>query len=271
MNKIRCILLATSFISLSCNAQLDLYYPEKHDSLSQEKYDEKIFVLEDCYKNRDPYQISIALLQLKEPSEMVYEIMDEAIVDKPVRCCGFMHYLNNTYSQYSGSKPTRFLSGLDSIHSELLLEKCKLLMDSTDYKFYKSGVDAIVYREYPIKVEKKEESQELIDLKNQLYLIHANDLSYRGFIGANEKVNKNLEHLQAKLDKENQEMIASLLNDEFPKAEVIGELALVPWRVLHHSRDKKFKMKHLDFLRMQVDQGEINGSLLKAYLHKMNR
>ena len=66
-------------------------------------------------------------------------------------------------------------------------------------------------------------------------------------------------------------MIASLLKDEFPKAEIIGELALVPWRVLHHSRDKKFKMKHLDFLRMQVDRREINGSLLKAFLYKMNR
>ncbi len=264
------LIIIIFFIVTPCNAQLDLFYPEKHDSLTEKEYNFTIQALKDSYKKRDSHLIAFALLQLKEKPKFVYKLMDDAIVDNPERCCGTIHYINDTY--YVKGKPKinrKLYPDLDSIYTNLLLEKCKILMDSTDYRAHTKMVETRVYDQKPIKYVKKKVDHEIKDLKNKLYLIHSHDMVYRGLIGANKKISKKLNHLQNEIDLENQRLLIDLLEEDFPKAEIIGNLALVPWEVLHHSQDHKLKMKYLDFIKMQVERGDINASYLKAYVYKM--
>lgn len=259
------VFLLIPFIFFNCNVPEKNYYPVKLDSVSDTLYAQNKHLIDYSYKNRDLFMVGMASAMLGENPEKVFKILNEAIIEDPVRCCGLIHLQNHTYQHQDRSKTISAIDTLDSLKANELWETCKVLMDSTDY-MYRNNELSERYNRKNIKFEKSTVDKALV---KQLELIYLKDRAYRGLIGDSNKVDKKRKRLQKKLDKENLLDLEKILEVEFPSKKEIGDLCRIPYLVLHHCSDIKIKEKYLPFLEAQVLKGDFNGSYLKAYKYRM--
>jgi len=243
------------------------YYPIKTDSVPEKTYNYYKTLLDKAYEKKDLWNIGVSLANMGEGSKKVFQVLNEAIMENPRKCCFYVHMANHTYQFKERKKIITTLDKLSIKETNKIWEKCKVLMDSTEY------ID--IYQELSKRNRNKllpiDSSKLNVSLIRHLESIFEKDQRYRGQIAQHDTIENELWEKQSKLDNENLlDIIIMAEEGDLPSRTEVGDLSYIPWLVLHHSLDIKIKEKFLPLFEQQVKKGDLSKSNLKTYKHRIN-
>jgi hypothetical protein len=245
--------------TINCTAQ---NYPPKHSDLSERLYNDYCSRLKDADAKKDFYQEALALANLKQSPEQVFELLHKSIKQHDTICYKIHEYedMNKNYGFQI------VLVKADSIRWKKLCAECEKIVPLEDY-FIKKQREELAYKQKKAMLESKLDTN-LLDKKLIALLedIIEKDQRIISLKNPMEKEARNKERLY--LDSLNLIEIDAIFKKEggYPSLQKVGyEQIMTPWFVLQHQSSPIVRRKYMHYIEEAVGKGYINKNNLDNY------
>lgn len=236
--------------------------PTMHPDLSERLYKDYCGRLKDARAKNDFYQEGLALANLKQSPEQVFDLLYKGIKQHDTLCYKIHEF--EDLSKNNGFKV--IIVKIDSIRWNKLCIECEKIITFENYLIKKQKQE-LAYKKEKALLESKLDSN-LLDKKliAHLEVIIERDQRVLALKNPKEKEARNTERLY--LDSLNLFDIDMIFKKEggYPSLQKVGyDQIMTPWYVLQHQYSPIIRRKYMPYIEEAVQKKYLNPSLLDNY------
>ena len=245
--------------TINCTAQ---DYPPKHSDLSERLYNDYSSRLKDANAKKDFYQEALALANLKQSPEQVFDLLYKSIKQHDTIC-----YIIHEYEDMNKNYGFQIvLVKADSIRWKRLCAECEKIVPLEDY-FIKKQRKELAYKKEKAILESKLDTN-LLDKKLIALLAEIIEKDQRIRANPSLKIQEKEWKKQKELDSLNLIEIDAIFKKEggYPSLQKVGyEQIMTPWFVLQHQSSPIVRRKYMHYIEEAVEKRYINKNNLDNY------